>query len=82
MLPDLGVEGDCGVLHTYQQLVPLRNEDNPVIVVWEEKGEVKRETWIEDNEVVTNVDSGHISHDLASTQIRSQVNLALGPTEV
>ena len=47
----------------------LRDEDDPVIVVWEEKGEVERETWIEDDEVVADVDNRHIPRDLASTWI-------------
>ena len=58
----------------------LRNEDDPVIMTREEESEVEWKTWIEDNEVVAYEDSGHISRDLASTQIRSQDDLYLDPT--
>ena len=47
----------------------LRNENDAVIMIWEQKGKVEWETWVKDNEVVMDVDSGHISCDLASTQI-------------
>ena len=69
MLPDLGVERDCGVLDSYEQLMSLWNEDDPVIVIWEEEGKVEGKSWIKDDKVVVYVDSGHISRDLASTQI-------------
>ena len=58
--------------------MPLRNQDNPIVVIWKEKGKVEWETWIKYNEVVADVDNGHISHDLASTWIRSQDEFALG----
>ena len=35
----------------------------------QEECEVQQEAWIKYDEVVANVDSGHISCDLASTQI-------------
>ena len=47
----------------------LWDKDDPVIVIGKEEGEVEWETWIEDNEVVTDEDSGHISCDSASTWI-------------
>ena len=46
-----------------------RRYNSPVVVIREKKGEVKWETWVEDNEVVAYVDSGHIPRDLASTQV-------------
>ena len=67
MLPDLGVEGDCGVFNANKQLMSLGNQDDPIIVVWKEESEVKRKTWVEDNKVVAYIDSGHIPRDLAST---------------
>ena len=68
MLPDLGVEGDCGVLHTNEQLMSLRDQDDPNVMIWKEKGEVEWETWIKDD-IDSDIDGGHISHDLASTWI-------------
>ena len=47
----------------------LRNQDDSVVVVREKEGKVKGKTWVKDNKVVVYVDSGHISRDLASTQI-------------
>ena len=47
----------------------LRDQDDPIVVIWEEECEVQWEAWIKYDEVVANVDSGHISRDLASTQI-------------
>ena len=69
MLPDLGVEGDSGVLDMYKELVALGNENNPVIVIGKQKGKLQGETWIEDNEVVAYKNCRHILHDLASTQV-------------
>ena len=47
----------------------LRDEDNPVVMIRKEKGKVKREAWVKDDKVVAYEDSGHILHDLASTQV-------------
>ena len=49
--------------------MPLRNQDDPVVVIRKEESEFKRETWIKDNKVVVYVDCGHIPRDLASTRI-------------
>ena len=54
--------------------MPLRDQDNPIVMIREEKREVKWKSWIEDNKVIVDEDSGHISHDLASTWIESQDN--------
>ena len=59
----------------------LRDEYDPVIVIGKQEGEFEQETRIEYDEVVTNVYSGHISHDLASTWIQSQDKLYLDPAE-
>ena len=67
MLPDLGIEGDCGILDANKQLMFLRNQDNPVIMEREKESQVKGKTWIKDNKVVVYVDGGHIPCDLAST---------------
>ena len=40
-LPDLGVEGDCGVLDVNEQLMSLGNQDDPVIVVRERKAKLR-----------------------------------------
>ena len=66
-MPDLGVERDSGVLDAYKELVALGNEDNPVVVIGKQKGELQGETWIKDNKVVAYKNHGHILHDLAST---------------
>ena len=47
----------------------LWNKDNPVIVIWKEEGKVKGESWIEDDEIVVYIDSGHILRNLANPQI-------------
>ena len=69
MLPDLGIERDCGVLDTNKQLMSLRNQDDPIVVIWKEESKVEGKTWVKDNKVIVYVDSGHIPHDLASTQV-------------
>ena len=45
----------------------LGNKDDPVVVIGEEEGKVEGESWIKDDEVVADIDSGHVLHDLAST---------------
>ena len=47
----------------------LGNEDNPIILIWEQKGEVQGKTWIKYDEVVAYKDCQHILRDLASTQV-------------
>ena len=69
MLPDLGIEGDCGVFDVNKQLVSLGNQDDPIIMMQKEESKVERKTWVKDNKVVAYVDSGHIPCDLASTQV-------------
>ena len=49
-------------------------------MIQEQEGKVEWKAWIKDDEVVVNIDSGHISCDLASTQIRSQDKLYLDLT--
>ena len=56
------------------------NEGDPIVVIWEEECKVRKEAWIKYDEVVANVDSRHISCDLASTWIWSQDKLYLDPT--
>ena len=67
-MSDLGVKGDCGILNTNKQLMSLRDQDDPIIVIREE-GKVKGKTWIKDNKVVVYEDSGHILCDSAGTQV-------------
>ena len=44
----------------------LRNKDNPIVLIWEQEGELQRKTWIEDDEVDAYEHSGgHILRDLA-----------------
>ena len=50
----------------------LRDQDNPIVVIRKEEGEVEREPWVKDNKVVAYEDRGHILCDLASTQVLSQ----------
>ena len=45
----------------------LRNEDDPIVVVREKEGTVKREPWVKNDKVVVYIDCGHILHDLAGT---------------
>ena len=59
----------------------LRDQDNPVVVIWKQKGEVEWKSWIKYDKVVTDEDSGHISCDLASTWMKSQDNEYLDLTE-
>ena len=59
---------DPQVVQVGQLRPPNRNND-PIVVIGKEEGEVKRESWIEDNKVVTYEDCGHILHDLASTRV-------------
>ena len=47
----------------------LGNEDNPVVVIREQEGELQGEAWIKYDEVVMYEDSGHIPRDLASTRV-------------
>ena len=63
-----------------KKLVSLGNQDDPVVVIGEEKGEVEGKAWVKDNKVVVNEDSGHILCDLAGTQVWSQGKLHLDPT--
>ena len=67
MLPDLGVEGDCGILDTHKQLMSLGNKDDPVVVMGKEESKVEGKSWIKNDKVVAYIDSGHILRDLAST---------------
>ena len=44
----------------------LRDQKNPVITIWEEKGKSQRIDRVEDDEVMCDLDdgtTGHISHD-------------------
>ena len=72
MEPDLGDLGLSGVLHMYELLMPLRDQQKPVIEIQKEKGKAKGEGGFKDNKVVHDVDSRvnrHISHDRACTWI-------------
>ena len=64
-MPDLGVEGDRGILDTYKELMSLGYQNNPVVLIGEKEGKVERETWIEYDEVVVYEHRGHILRDLA-----------------
>ena len=50
----------------------LRDQDNPIIVIWKEESKVKWEPWVKYDEVVMDIDNRHISCDLASTWRKSQ----------
>ena len=43
----------------------LGNENDPVVVIGEQEGELQGESWIEYDEVVAYEDGGHILRDLA-----------------
>ena len=43
----------------------LGNEDNPVVMIREQEGELQGKSWIEYDEVVAYKDGGHILRDLA-----------------
>ena len=58
----------------------LRDKYDPIIVIWEQEGKVEWEAWIKYDKVIMDVNSGHISCDLASTQIWSQDDLYLDLT--
>ena len=65
-MPDLGIEGDHGILDVHKKLMTLRNQDDPVIVIREEEGKFKRKSWVEDDEIMCDLDNGptrHISRD-------------------
>ena len=47
----------------------LGNKDDPVVVIWEQEGEVERKSWVENDKVVAYIDCGHRLRDLASTQV-------------
>ena len=47
----------------------LRNQNDPVVVIGEEKSEFKGKPWVEDDKVVVYENCGHILHNLASTQV-------------
>ena len=72
MRPDLGDLGLCGILNTYEQLVALRYQENPVVSIWEEKSKVEWIDGVKDDEVVSYLDdraTWHISRDRACTWI-------------
>ena len=44
----------------------LGNKDDPIVLIWEQEGELQGETWVEDDKVVAyEYSSGHILRDLA-----------------
>ena len=47
--------------------MPLRDQDDPIVIVRKEEGKFEREPWVKDNEVVVYEDCWHILRDLAST---------------
>ena len=65
----LGIEWDSGVFNTNKELMPLRDQNDPIVMIRKQEGKIERETWIKDDEVVVDEDGGHISCDLASTWI-------------
>ena len=56
----------------YEQLVTLRYQKNPIVVIWEEKGKSKWIDGVEDDKVVRDLYDGatrHISRDKTCTWI-------------
>ena len=82
MRPDLGDLGLCGILNTYEQLMALRYQENPVVSIWKEKSKTEWVDGVEDDEVVSYLDdraTWHISHDRACTQMEvTQLSLVCG----
>ena len=42
--------------------MPLRDQKDPIVSVWEEEGKTKRVSGVEDNEVVRNSNNGSTGH--------------------
>ena len=63
----------------------LGNEQDPIIMIWEEEGKSKWEDGVEDNKVVVDLNNGaawHISRDRACTQIEvTQLDVVCGQKE-
>ena len=80
--PDLGDLGLCGILNMYEQLMALRYQENPVILIRKEKGESQRMDGVEDDKVVCDLNDGttwHISHDNGCTRTEvTQLGLVCG----
>ena len=56
----------CGVLDANEQLMSLRDQQDPVVTIREEEGESQRIDRVEDNEVMRDLRYGatrHISRD-------------------